>query len=77
MQQRLVSGILHESVLEGVLALAQWATTQDQFGSDELVQSGCELGLGPISHRSQQGKIELAADAGGDFGNLGSLGNPV
>ena len=63
LEHRLVGGILHQRVLEGVDGLRRRAPTEDELGGDELVQSRKELLLRQGRRRGEEVVGKAAADA--------------
>jgi hypothetical protein len=67
LQERLVGGIPHERMLEGVDSIRRCAATKRQFGLDKFAQSGPERRLVHLRGPGEQLVTELAADDSADL----------
>ena len=77
-QQRPVSRILHESMLEQIGRLRGHSASEKQTGRDETVQRRSQLRLRLTRHRGEQGMRKLAADCRRDLRQLfGRAAKPV
>jgi hypothetical protein len=77
-QQRPVSRVLHEGMLEQIGRVRGHAPSEQQTGRDETVQRRSQLRLRLARHRGEQGMRKLAADYCRDLCQLlGRAAEPV
>ena len=69
-QQGVISRVLHQRVLEGVLGVGRGAAPVDQLGADQLRQRVVELRRRHPSHRADQLVRELPAERRPDLRHL-------
>ncbi len=69
-EQALVGGVADQRVLEAVVRLGRAAAAEDELGLEQLVESGRQLFRRLVGDRGEQAVVELAADAGGNLGDL-------
>jgi hypothetical protein len=69
-EQGAVGGVLDQRVLEAVGRLGWDPAAVDEFGSDQLIESGEEFRLLAVSDRGEQRVGELAAQCSADLRDL-------